>query len=146
MSREDLRYQVISSPLLIPHKESRQKTAISPNCLSFSHYRIGHWVDFKRKTRFDCRVICAKSTCICFIRNFNDTDSSRAFRIKNKSKDDRNPSVCHAFPVGSVFLHYFSFDFCHILCKGRPWRNKFVQELLLSGVHGSSPSNYRNAP
>jgi len=98
-----LKYPVISSPMLIPYKGKQAKDSNLPRIVPhFRTTRIGHCVHFKRKT-----VICAKSMCICFIRNFNDTNPPRTFRIKNKSKDDRNPFVCHTFLVSSMFLHYF---------------------------------------
>ena len=106
------------------------------DCLPFSHYRAGHWIDFKSKTRLDCRIICANSTCVWFICYFNDANSPRAFRIKNESKDDRNPSVCQTILVNSMLLHYISFGFCHILYKCWSWRIKLVQELRTSCVQG----------
>lgn len=83
--------------------ESRQKTAIYPE-LSLIFALPASGIAYTSNVR---PVICAKSMCICFIRNFNDTNPPRAFRIKNKSKDDRNPFVCHTFLVSSMFLHYF---------------------------------------
>jgi hypothetical protein len=65
----------------------------SQHCLSFSHYRIGHLVDLKRKPRFDCKVIYAKSTCICSICNFNDTNPARSLSDQELVQR-RSQSLC----------------------------------------------------
>ena len=31
-----------------------------------------------------------------------------------------------------MFLHYFSFSFCHVLCKGQPWRESLYKNRFFS--------------